>query len=183
VSRLALPGAWPVWLAAATLALLALVSVSWLALPASLPTMLLTAAAERYWYGLPDPRRTRVFYSALVSVPTLLVPLLFGSAFVLWCGPLRHGDVRLPARSLVVAALLAALSAAWYAKGWSYGLKYQGAELLGRYVVLSVILLVALGVLAVLAHRQPTAWSSLGFHAVLFGWVIAVGFPWLGETC
>jgi hypothetical protein len=107
----------------------------------------------------------------------MILPVLF----LLWSLNLVSGRVEFPLRSAVLTVVLAAGSVAWFALGWSYGVKYQGIGLTVSWVGISLGLAVFLIVWARHLRQRPTWWRVLAFNWLLFAWPAWCGFPWLGE--
>jgi hypothetical protein len=109
----------------------------------------------------------------------VLLPTLF---FLLWNPQLFRAEGKIPRRSYVLFALLAALSAIDFAISWKWGLQYQGP--LYTAIVCSINM-AWIGFLSVGFYRcfktAPTFRASLVVHWMLFAWLCWYAFPWLGE--
>jgi hypothetical protein len=140
-------------------------------------------AATRWWYSLPEARRTQDLYGTVVGIAGLLYPFLLAATFAVWCLPLRRDTGLFPQRTQGLALVTLLGSIAWYVVGWKYGREYQGTE-----AILSCLALTAL-FLAVLAYvwtrgKERNSWvASLLVHLGIFLWIVGFAFPWLGEPC
>jgi hypothetical protein len=139
------------------------------------------APFERWWYSLPAEARSSLLYDVGTTVGSAVYPVFVAVTFWLWCRPLRRAGSRYPRRTVALAVTAVALSAAYYAYAWRYGLRYQGPELMTAYLTTSAIILLLL-TLAWRRYRSSEAWwPSLALHWTLFAWICVWAFPWLGE--
>lgn len=111
-----------------------------------------------------------------------LVLALPAVLFLMWTLPTRDWTSAIPKKSVVLARVVGALSAAWFAFGWRWAIHYQGWS---YTVIVAVLSLFALVFLERLRARQAAAPSDrvwLIYHCLVFAWVFTYAFPWLGET-
>jgi hypothetical protein len=148
--------------------------IGWLA--SGLPT----AAAERFWYSLPEPRSKALYY-LLAAVATLIYPISVAIAFWVCCRPLRATTALYPSRTVWLVALGIALSVVYFVYGWRYGKEYQGLDTLGAYILASTALLLTATVVWYMGKRRNSWSASLVAHAGFFIWLTIFAFPWLGE--
>ncbi|MGE0882897.1 MAG: hypothetical protein AB7P14_05095 [Blastocatellales bacterium] len=99
----------------------------------------------------------------------------------LWNPAAFSGNAYIPKRSFILFALGAVLSAFYLFYEWPYGLRYQGRTFTIRVVMLNVVFLLALLSLGIWAQKSPSFKKNLGFHWLLFTWMLAYAFPLLGE--
>jgi len=119
---------------------------------------------------------------ALLGMPLFLVVLFYVATFLLWKPSLFNGDSAVPRRTLVLLVLGTLLSALWYLSGWSYGLKYEGANYTLGCLMLSITLFVASAIALWLATSSPSFLKAILSQTLIFLWLGTYAFPWLGET-
>ena len=136
---------------------------------------------ERWWYGLADSHRSKLLYDVGVTVGTAVYPLVIALAFWFVARPLRQNRANSVRGTLVVTAVLAAASAAWYVLGWRYGVQYQGLGTLWFYVGVSLCWLAFVVLGLIVARRADSWWGHLAVQFALFVWLETFAFPWLGE--
>jgi hypothetical protein len=108
----------------------------------------------------------------------VVIPVLF---FFSWNPSLFRGQTKLPWRSLILLAVMTAVSVVWFTGGWKNGIEYQGARYTYAVCVANILWLVLLSTLLVRAWRKPSFVRNLLFHWILFAWVAWYAFPYLGE--
>jgi hypothetical protein len=86
-----------------------------------------------------------------------------------------------PRRTVVLGVSAVALSAAYHAYAWRYGVRYQGPELMTAYLTASAIVLLLLALAWRRYRSSESWWPSLVLHWALFAWICVCAFPWLGE--
>lgn len=142
---------------------------------------LTTAPFERWWYSLPEADRSLKVYAVGTTIASAVYPALVTLAFWLWCRPRRPAVSPYPLRTAILALVAVVLSAAYFAVGWRYGVRYQGLDRLATYLVLSALTLTILTA-GWLRYRIAGAWwPSLVLTWGLFAWICVGAFPWLGE--
>jgi hypothetical protein len=149
--------------------------------PAWFVSWFTVAPFERWWYGLSDSHRSKLLYDTGTTLGTAAYPLIIALAFWFVARPLRQNKAKSIRTTLIVTAIFAIASSAWYITGWHYGLQYQGLRLLLIYVIVSLcwLALVVLGL--VVARRNDSWWGHLSVQFALFVWLATFAFPWLGE--
>jgi hypothetical protein len=114
----------------------------------------------------------------------LLGPLAFAipaAWFLAWTPQLRAGAGTVPRRSVLLLAVLAALSAWWGVEGWSFGVQYQGIGYTRAVLAVTAGWIIVLAGLCGWAWRRPSFARSCLFHTLLFVWIGWYAFPYLGE--
>ena len=113
-----------------------------------------------------------------VGVPfVVLPPILFWA----WSPQLFAGEADVPSRSAWLLGVLSALTAIYIAAGWAHGIRYDGLPYVIGVTVLNGLVLLALWARLRRARSSPSFANSLGFHALLFGWLVWCAFPHMGE--
>ena len=125
---------------------------------------------------------TLLVLPAFMGVPPILIAVVYGACFALWCKQLFAGRAEIPRRSVVLFAGSFLLSIAIFVGGWRYGLKYQGTSYVYWCLLLSIGCTIALVSLLIWNWCSPRVATSVLFHFVLFGWVCTYAMPYLGET-
>jgi hypothetical protein len=130
-------------------------------------------------------------FPALTVIPALMLAqwhLEYGAAllpsllFLLWNPQLFRAEGKIPKRSYVLFALLAALSAVDFVLSWKWGLQFQGPQYTAMVCSINIAWIGFLG----LAFRRclnttPSFRTSLFLHWMLFALLCWYAFPWLGE--
>lgn len=135
--------------------------------------------------GFPTLRSPYPIFLVLLvflGIHPLLVALIYALCFALWSLQLFRGSPRIPWRSLILFAVSAALSVAWFVGGWKYGLKYEGPTFVYGALTLNIVAAVLLTVLFVHNRKLPAFATSAVFHFLLFSWLCTYAIPYLGET-
>jgi hypothetical protein len=108
----------------------------------------------------------------------LLPPLLF----LLWNPQLMRLEAKVPRRTYILFALLAALSVVYFALSWKWGLQYEGPQFTA---VICLINIAWVAFLIVALHRgsknNAAFGTSIFIQWMLFAWLSWCAFPWLGE--
>ena len=129
-------------------------------------------------------------FPALTVIPVLMLPqplqysgvLLPGLLFLFWNPQLMRLEGKVPKRTYILFALLAALSVLYFAESWKWGLQYQGPQFTA---VICSINVAWIGFLTIAFRRclrsTPTFGTSLFIQWMLFVWLSWCAFPWLGE--
>jgi hypothetical protein len=155
-----------------------------LAASASLP--LLAAQSLELFGGtspsLASPCSVLLFALALLGAPLALV--LAAPVLLFWgtCPPLFRGEAAVPTRFVVLLCLAVATSATWYARGWSFGLRFQGALFTAGCAALSVCMLGGVGLLLRRTRARPSFATALATQSLFFAWLVTYAFPYLGEA-
>jgi len=109
----------------------------------------------------------------------VILPMLL---FFLWNRQLFRGEARVPKRSYVLLALLAALSVIDFVVSWKWGLRYQGPQYTVVVCSVTIAWLAFLGLAFARTRNGTTSFgTSLFLHWMLFAWLGWYAFPWLGE--
>jgi len=109
----------------------------------------------------------------------VILPMLL---FFLWNRQLFRGKARVPKRSYVLLALLAALSVIDFVVSWKWGLSYQGPQYTVVVCSVTIAWLAFLGLAFARTRNGTTSFgTSLFLHWMLFAWLGWYAFPWLGE--
>jgi hypothetical protein len=112
--------------------------------------------------------------NAAVMLPTFL--------FLLWNPQLFRGEGKVPRRSHLLLALLAALTVIDFIASWKLGAKYQGLDFTAAVCAINVAWLALLGFgFAKTVKRTTSFATSLFLHWMLVAWLCWYAFPWLGE--
>lgn len=119
---------------------------------------------------------------AFMGVPPLLVLLSFVAIFCVWSPALLRGESSTPRRTTVLCVAFGVLSAAWYASGWRYGVRYEGLAYTVTCAVLSTALFSFCSLLLWRSHAAPTFLRSLMAQFALFAWIGSYAVVYLGET-
>lgn len=99
-----------------------------------------------------------------------------------WCASLILGRPKIPARTIVLMAVAAVLSLAWFVSTQVQDLNTGGAVYTATTAVLSGLLFGVAAVLVYHGRRQPSLARSGSAHLVLFVWLFSYAFPWFGEV-
>lgn len=99
----------------------------------------------------------------------------------LWNPAAFSGNTCIPKRSFILLALVAVLSVFYHFSNWSSGLGYQGRTFTIGVVILNAVFVSALLSFGAWAQKSPSFKKNLGFHWLLFTWMLAYAFPILGE--
>ena len=114
----------------------------------------------------------------LLVIAALAVPL----AFIVWAPRLFRGSADLPPRTLVLIAVVALASIAYYGLRWDEALGDvdQGPLYLWLCVGMNVILGATSLLLALRTRRMPSYHANLAAHTATFLWLSTFAFPILG---
>jgi hypothetical protein len=123
---------------------------------------------------------------ALVVVPTFVIgfPAIFVPSLFLfaWHPALFKGSAKFPKRTYVLFFLLVALSVAWFAFSWKWGIQFQGHKYTVTVSAINVTWAAGLGAALWRSSRtSPSFHSNLIIHWFLFAWLASCAFPYLGE--
>ena len=110
-------------------------------------------------------------------VPAVLV----GLAFFVWSRQVVAGQCRLSLATLAALLTMAGGSAAWLIAGWPLGLRYQGKPAVVTLAVLDALSVVALLALWRRNRRQPTLATAMFFRVGVVLWLFSSAYGWLGE--
>jgi hypothetical protein len=128
---------------------------------------------------LPPPPETVVVLCYAIGGPlALCTPAVL---FLAWSHQLFRASERIPARSIVLLAILAAADAWVFSVGWDYGIRFQGRDSVMVSVGLNAVCVVGLFLLAAYSRTRPSFRRNLLYHAVLFSWLAVIALPYLGE--
>jgi drug/metabolite transporter (DMT)-like permease len=126
-------------------------------------------------------RAIQGLHSILTTFAMILGALVPGALY--WV--LARKAARRPERAkrvlLASAAVLAALSAWWYAVSWDYGLRYQGIGFIYLNLALGAAAVIGMGVIAVCWRSRPSPVLPMLFLWIEFVWALGCAFPWLGD--
>ena len=117
--------------------------------------------------------------SAPLQYSAVLLPALL---FLFWNPQLMRLEGKVPRRTYILFALLAALSIFYFAVSWKWGLQYQGPQFTA---IICSINVAWIGFLTIAFRRclknTPAFGTSLFIQWMLFAWLSWCAFPWLGE--
>lgn len=114
-------------------------------------------------------------------VASLFVELLFPLLFLGWTVPAVFGRRRAPFRSILLFAVVALSSVAWFVAAGPEAVGRHGWGYLVRLGTLSAVTGLGSGCALYLDRRQPRFEHNLMFHGLLFLWLTWSAYPWLGE--
>jgi hypothetical protein len=126
-------------------------------------------------------------HPALVLIPMFLgarwgaiaVPTAF---FFGWNPGLFSGDSRIPRRSYIFLIIASLLSILWFAVCWKDGLAIQGAKYNHSLLLINAAWLVLIWALFERCRgAEPSYYSNLLSHWLLFAWLAWYAFPFFGE--
>lgn len=126
----------------------------------------------------PVPMPLAMLFLLLLGPVALAVP---AACFLAWTPQLRAGVGTVPRRSIVLLAVLSALSVVWGVIAWRYGVRWQGLGYTRTVLALNAAWLAVLAGTCVWATRRPSFAGSCLFHTLLFTWLGWYAFPYLGE--
>jgi hypothetical protein len=87
----------------------------------------------------------------------------------------------LPMRFPVLLGMATAFSILWFAEGWGYGTRYQGAAYTLASASINVLFLHILWGWWLAIRRSASKAGALGFATLLHCWLFWFAFPYLGE--
>jgi hypothetical protein len=117
-----------------------------------------------------------------LGVPAMLVAIAFGTAFMFWSRYLERSDTSIPHRSIILLVVTTIVSTLIYASVWEDAIQYPDETFVVEALVSSVVMAVALYLLAAWNHRMPSFAASATFHFFLFAWLGTYAVPWVGEV-
>lgn len=111
----------------------------------------------------------------------LLAPFLPTALFFVWNPGLLKGQTSVPIRSVILLAVLTALTTVYFVSSWSYGLQFQGAKYTYGICAANIVWLLVLWAIFIVVRRKASFNLNLLAHFLLFAWLGWFAFPWLGE--
>lgn len=126
----------------------------------------------------PMPAPWFALYWLLLGPLAFAVPAVW---FLAWTPQLRAGVGKIPRRSVVLLAVLAALGAWWCVAAWGYGVEWQGVGYTRAVLAANGGWIVLLIGLCAWTSRRPSFAGSCAFHTLLFTWLGWYAFPYLGQ--
>jgi hypothetical protein len=135
-----------------------------------------------------DPGDSVIYpHPVLVLIPMFLgmrwvafaVPTVF---FFAWNPGLFSGESRIPRRSYILLIIASVLSVLWFAVGWKDGLAIQGAKYNHSLLLINTAWVMGIWALFERCRRtEPSFYSNLLLHWLLFAWLAWYAFPFFGE--
>jgi hypothetical protein len=110
------------------------------------------------------------------------VGLLAGLLPLLWCVPLLRGEAEIPARTTLLATLLALSSLVWFAWARLQDLPSGGPAYPATTALASLLLFGVTLILIYCGRRRPSLALSAFAHLALFAWLFSYAFTWFGEV-
>ncbi|HKR61537.1 MAG TPA: hypothetical protein VJS64_17755 [Pyrinomonadaceae bacterium] len=134
--------------------------------------------------GVPKPWAPFPFPLVILlwlGTPGILVLSLGALAMWAWNPKAFAGKSQIPKRSLILLLILTCLSIFQNIISLPYGKKYQGEFHTIVVTAMNFSLIIALMIIGAWARRKPSFPLNLGFHWLMFAWVVSYAFPYLGE--
>lgn len=124
-----------------------------------------------------------------ISLPSVMLafrsPYLAGSlpafGFLATAWPELLGKPFAVSVFLTAVAIVGVLAAVWFAYGWKYGLRFQGAGYVWCFAGLNLLVFLALLYAGGDFLDAPRGAAGLALHLGLWAWVGWFAFPYLGE--
>lgn len=117
---------------------------------------------------------SQMLFKIVIILPTVL--------FFAWNPGLFRGNTKVPLRSYLLFAGVAALSVVWFLGSWSYGLHYQGPRYTYLICAVNVLWATVLGFMFLRLWKKESSYgANLAAHWMLFVWLGWYAFPYLGE--
>lgn len=135
--------------------------------------------------GYPTVLRPLPLLPTILAIYGLSLELIVGVpaiAFIVTIAPeVWIQRERLPVRfwSLLIAGTLGSVH--WLATGWPYAIQYQSRGYAIGVVAVNLGFLMVLWLLAWILRHSRSFTTTLGFATILFVWLFAAAFPWMGE--
>jgi hypothetical protein len=112
----------------------------------------------------------------------LVAPIPFGTFLLMNCYRLRvASSAPLPLRFAILLGIATAFSIFWFAAGWGYGIRYQGAAYTRASAAINLSFLLVLWICWLAIRRRASKMGALGFATLLHCWLFWFAFPYLGE--
>lgn len=124
----------------------------------------------------------------ITALPAIIFPFKFLSFlivptfYIIWSTPLIYGQKGISKKTKIISIIFIFLSILYLIGGLPYGLRYQGINYVASMYIFNAIFWFLLLGIFIRNKTNPSFFTNLAFHGLLFFWFSWCAFPWMGES-